>query len=304
MISIENIKDLDKVMAGKKFDIVFSNPPYNHALDIKILNSIKNFVKEAVIIHPAVFVLDKKFKSACFNEIRHTNSLEELKIFWGNSIFNIGLYLPLCISKWDFTKKIDLVKITDGAISFSSYICNINDISIYGNEYKKVFELKTKIKNYIQNNGSLVSHRTNFDYSNITNYSIKFSTVRGHAPSIKGIHEDFFSLICVDETENYCNKNYKVKVEGYKFNLWSFNNENERLNFIKYCKSKFCRFCYSFMKQSAAITTAELEFIPWLDFTQEWNDAKLCKEFGISEELWNYIDNFIPDYYDDYKSGF
>lgn len=36
----------------------------------------------------------------------------------------------------------------------------------------------------------------------------------------------------------------------------------------------------------------------------KWNDAKLCKEFGISEELWNYIDNFIPDYYDDYKSGF
>jgi hypothetical protein len=41
-----------------------------------------------------------------------------------------------------------------------------------------------------------------------------------------------------------------------------------------------------------------------MDFTQEWNDKKLCEEFGISEELWNYIDNFIPDYYNDYNSGF
>ena len=32
--------------------------------------------------------------------------------------------------------------------------------------------------------------------------------------------------------------------------------------------------------------------------------ANLCKEFRILEELWQYIDNFIPDYYDDYKSGF
>ena len=34
------------------------------------------------------------------------------------------------------------------------------------------------------------------------------------------------------------------------------------------------------------------------------NDTKFCKKFEISEEFWNYIDNFIPDYYDDYKSGF
>ena len=52
------------------------------------------------------------------------------------------------------------------------------------------------------------------------------------------------------------------------------------------------------------VNRGELKLIPWLDFTQEWNDAKLCKEFGINEELWKYIDNFIPDYYDDYKSGF
>jgi hypothetical protein len=60
----------------------------------------------------------------------------------------------------------------------------------------------------------------------------------------------------------------------------------------------------SLTKHGANITRGELSVIPWMDFTQEWNDKKLCEEFGISEELWKYIDNFIPDYYDDYYSGF
>ena len=37
MISIENIKDLDKVMAGKKYDILFSNPPYTKNIDLSLL---------------------------------------------------------------------------------------------------------------------------------------------------------------------------------------------------------------------------------------------------------------------------
>ena len=61
MISIENIKDLDKVMAGKKFDIVFSNPPYasakNVGLDIKILMSVLEVANESIFIQPSAWAL-------------------------------------------------------------------------------------------------------------------------------------------------------------------------------------------------------------------------------------------------------
>ena len=60
----------------------------------------------------------------------------------------------------------------------------------------------------------------------------------------------------------------------------------------------------SFIKVGGHLDSGELEVIPWMDFTQEWNDKKLCDVFNISNELWKYIDNFIPDYYEDYKSGF
>ena len=69
-------------------------------------------------------------------------------------------------------------------------------------------------------------------------------------------------------------------------------------------KTKIYRIALSLCKTNPNADSSCMTYIPWMDFTQEWNDKKLCEEFGISEELWNYIDNFIPDYYDDYDSGF
>ena len=51
-VKIENIKDLDKVMAGKKFDIVYSNPPYEKNLHLKILESVFNISEDIIFIHP------------------------------------------------------------------------------------------------------------------------------------------------------------------------------------------------------------------------------------------------------------
>lgn len=54
----------------KKFDLCFSNPPYNHIdkerkindrnTDLKILNVIHNYVKEIIVVHPSTWLLDKK----------------------------------------------------------------------------------------------------------------------------------------------------------------------------------------------------------------------------------------------------
>ena len=73
---------------------------------------------------------------------------------------------------------------------------------------------------------------------------------------------------------------------------------------MNYAKTKTVRFLLSFVKNGPNVGRGEFEVIPWMDFTKEWDDKKLCEEFGISEELWQYIDNFIPDYYEDYVSGF
>jgi hypothetical protein len=48
---------------------------------------------------------------------------------------------------------------------------------------------------------------------------------------------------------------------------------------------------------SKHIDNGELNNLPWLDFTQEWNDEKLYKYFDINQETQDYITNFLPDYY-------
>ena len=40
-----------------------------------------------------------------------------------------------------------------------------------------------------------------------------------------------------------------------------------------------------------------MDLIPWLDFTEEWDDDKLFKKFDISQELQDYIRDFLPDFH-------
>ena len=307
MISIENIKDLDKVMAGKKFDIVFSNPPYNRNLDLKILENLFLIANNIIFVHPAGYLIDKKFMTDLYNRLRNTNYLENVNLFWGNEIFDIGLFVPMCISCWNTNKKSSECNVKDYAFGKTSYICNINEISFHGSKIKDVENFRVKIEEYIKVVGSLYDHKVKNDYSNLTDFGAKIAILRGHpSNNSKPFNDDFFTLMCKDNSDNFIDSSFRYK-ENYAhtyWNIWAFENKDIQLNFVNYCKTKIVRFIMTFVKVGQNLATGEMRFIPWMDFTQEWNDAKLCKEFGISEELWNYIDNFIPDYYEDYVSGF
>ena len=296
------VKKLKKYLSMKKFDIVFSNPPYNKHLDLKILKSVfeQQVAAQIIFVHPSTFLLDKKFKTKLYNELRNTNYLESVNTFWGNKLFDIKLFCPCCISVWNTNKTDDKCSVTDNAFinwtgNEPKYTCKINDISIHG----KIFE---KVKHFLKCDNNLLTHMIN--ENKLTDYSVKFALIRGGQEYGQGIYSHFYSIIGLD-VENYkCDHTFRF---GNHVNCklhWTFNNEIERANFLNYCKSKIVRFLLSVIKVSGHIDSGELSVIPWMYFTKEWNDKKLCEEFGISEELWNYIDNFIPDYYDDYVSGF
>ena len=302
----ENFK---KIMGKKHFDVTFGNPPYTKNTDLTILKLIKKISDTCIFIHPASFLIsNKKRKTDIYSSLIECGNLKKLLLFWGNEIFNIGLFLPLCISYWDKNYNSNYVNVMDKAISVNeNYKIDINDISVYG----KHIEVKHFIEKFHEKyNDNFRNHY--LSYGDIPGkYSVKFSIVRGHSHAQNGWCDDFFSFICQTnkqiEKSNFCDETFKwqdlKKTHGMMNAVFSFNTENERNNFIRYCKTKFARFFLSYIKYNGNLFDSD-KYVPWLDFTQEWNDAKLCKEFGISEELWNYIDNFIPDYYDDYKSGF
>jgi site-specific DNA-methyltransferase (adenine-specific) len=80
--------------------------------------------------------------------------------------------------------------------------------------------------------------------------------------------------------------------------FFSFQTESESNNFITYLKSNFARFCLSIYKNNSQLDRGELEIIPWLDFTQEWTDEKLYREFDLTENEIKFIEKHIPKYYD------
>ena len=188
MVYIENIKNFDKVMDGKKFDIIFSNPPYNKNLDLKILEKLFHVAKNIVFVHPAGYLVDKKFVTNLYNRIRNTNYLETVNLFWGNKLFNIGLFVPMCISFWNTTK-------TSPNCIFNNEKIEVhpNDISFLS---KEIFEMIERIKK-LNNNKTLYTERVKKDYSNLTNYSVKFAAIRGHVDdAMNGWCKDFFYNDC------------------------------------------------------------------------------------------------------------
>ena len=150
----------------KKFDIIFSNPPYTKNIDLKIVKSIfdNKLTEYLICVHPAGYLLDKKFKTKLYNDIRNTNYLESVYMFWGNTLFDIWLFYPCCISSWNLNKMSNECIINDNAISKTKYISKINDISIHptwvNNWYKKLKIDKT-----------LLTELTN--ENDLTDYSVK-----------------------------------------------------------------------------------------------------------------------------------
>jgi 16S rRNA G966 N2-methylase RsmD len=89
-----SVPALKKLVLGidMKFDLVFSNPPYNGSIDIKILNEIIEISDEFVIVHPSTWILDIKGKTKLFTNFvtKINRKVESFEFFNGNPIFNIN----------------------------------------------------------------------------------------------------------------------------------------------------------------------------------------------------------------------
>ena len=80
-------------------------------------------------------------------------------------------------------------------------------------------------------------------------------------------------------------------------NTYEFTSKDEALNFINYCSMDFARFCVAIYKNNTNLHRGELELLPYLDFKESWDDAKLYKHFGIDQKTQDYITNFLPDFH-------
>jgi len=287
-----SVPALKKLIAGidMKFDVVFSNPPYNGNIDIKILNEIIDIADEFVVVHPSTWLIDRQGLSPLYNKFKNIldGKLKSVDFFNGNPIFNIELFMPCVITH------IDCRINTATQVNYFSEIfqSNIHDISIFGLKYNSL------IKPFVEKMKQNITLKTSF--SDDKKYLVQLAVIRGTPNRSKNatnmVLDDFYTIVMKDSEKNK-GLRLEIKRKDDARLIFSFNTEQEQNNFLNYLKTDFARFCLSMYKVHSNQRAGALNLIPWLDFTEEWDDNKLFAKFDVSQELQDYIRNFLPDFH-------
>lgn len=82
----------------------------------------------------------------------------------------------------------------------------------------------------------------------------------------------------------------------------SYKTKKEATNLVAYMKTRFFRFLVAQFMYSHHLTKSAYDFVPVLDMTTEWNDAKLAERYDLAEEDCAFIASKIRPY-DNTESG-
>ena len=120
-----------------------------------------------------------------------------------------------------------------------------------------------------------------------------FQLPMGRGNSLKNDFYTFFS----NNDKEVVTKNTSSEKAFNGGTYHHFDTKLERTHFTEYLRTDFARFCLALTKINKHLDSGELELVPYLDFKEEWDDAKLYKHFNIDQKTQDYITNFLPDYY-------
>ena len=306
------------------FTTIFSNPPYRK-LDLKLAYAIltKELTDKLIMVQPGNFVFNHSKENQKYIGLK---ALKDVTFFWGNSdeYFNTNIEQVHVITVWERNYNSEIITVHDDAfkdtrnytyklskmkeeerkeefknIKEKEYSININDFTIHAtNEKDKSIIL---LKNFI-NLSDHIKKKTHY-YNPLnkkkTDYGVKMPPKR--AGNDSDGHMDYSTYFsCFGKDENYfVGKTY----ENAEWMVWYFDTQDEQINFFNYLRLKTVRFLLSLTKATTRIITGKaLESIPWMNFKHAWSEKELCELWGIDKEMWDYINNFIDDYYDDYKT--
>jgi hypothetical protein len=296
-----------------KFDIVIANPPYSKKLDLKFLDKAFDIAKdEVVFVHPSSFLVDQKKSLEIYTKTLEKvgKFIKSIKLFNGNGIFDIGLYVPCSITHISKKKESNYFQFDYPQYkqSFKLENSKISEISVFG--YSNHFSsIKNKIKAFLKNQGSENLETRGFVLGsgkedqrflrNQDSFFVEMSHIT--AGNNRGEHVKFDDPIHKHDFFISISKYQTVVKRGIepKYNIWfEFDSIIQAPNFLNYLKTDFFRICLSLSKTNQHLSRGEFRMIPWLDFTQDWTDEKLYAHFGINQEEQSFIKEVIPNWYD------
>lgn len=294
----------DDLLNGKinmMFDVIIGNPPYSRGLHLKIIKKAFDLLNDGgmmSVIHPASFALgknsepNKNYKDVIDIVEKYESTLT---LFNAKSRFS-NINFDGILSITEVTKVINKKIVVENK--------HIDDSNTYvtesvGNIYHHGSQIPVSIRKKIENQGNPTINQKSYKFIKNSPLWVKVNYIAGNLDSEGNKRDDYYCLFykeyqdslddLISDDINTFNRNTGISVETHE----------EAINMLNYFKTKFCRFALSLNKIGTTIWTGKiLDSVPYLDFTETWNDEKLYNYFNLNKDEINYIENFISKFYD------
>lgn len=304
-----------------KFDVVVGNPPYkgkaqlhqqffNLAVDITKVGGVVGFLQ------PATPYLNKKLGNKKHHNKMQDNLTKYItsvyffnpnKFFTEAVISNI-LAVTFLLKNENKTNLLkNVIYDFNGTTKEFSNVA-LGNVTIHGDEINIVNSIKTKVENYIKENGSL-QDIIDGDEKPFVCKLLKMSgnldfSVRKSGNANSTFKADFFTFVprakekSVYETLEYNAIFSEITDKDNNIKHVIYTNELSTANMVyEYCTTKPARFCLSLLKFTKQNHMGELKLIPLVDFNRTWSDKELYELLGITPTEEAFIEEFISDYY-------
>jgi len=274
------------------FDVVLMNPPYLRGVHFEFIESALSIAGSYLVaIHPGIAYIDEKGTNKKYQHFREIlgRNVKEIELFDGNKDFSIESHIPLAVVVVDKENEYNTIRVINKVANRTDEYKNLEDISIYGklSEYLSLKKLLLGLADVDAVMDHLYSIGNKVIRENNGKWEVSFPELKCKVSA---------HVIISDAQWPYRVGTHKPKHSYIKFR---FATKKEAENFVLFLQTKVVRFAHSLYGQGIHLSNGALRSIPWVNFKQTWTDKKLCKKFGISEKEWKFINNVIPDYYDD-----